>query len=70
MAIRLSSDSKNTRGLKGNSNAKLSATPHWRIMVLVKQATRRFHQKLGRAGGSVYKEFPLNIYAVSVKRGS
>jgi hypothetical protein len=43
--------SKNTRGLKGNSNAKLVATPHWRIMVLVKQATRRFHRKLGRDGG-------------------
>jgi hypothetical protein len=28
-----------TRGLKGDNNAKLAATPHWRNTVLVKKVT-------------------------------
>jgi hypothetical protein len=45
-------------GLKGNSNAKLTATPHRCSTVLVKQATRRFHWKLERAGKAIHKQFP------------
>jgi hypothetical protein len=57
MVIRLSSGSKNTRGLKGNSNAKLAATPHWRSTVLVKQATRWFHRKLGELEDQFTRNF-------------
>jgi hypothetical protein len=38
MALRLPTSSKNTRGFERNSNAKLAATPHRRITVMVKQA--------------------------------
>jgi hypothetical protein len=70
MVIRLSLGSKNTRGIKGNSNSKLAATPHRCSTVLVKQATRRFHRKLGQVRKSVHKKFSLNIYATSINRGS
>jgi hypothetical protein len=70
MVVRLSSSCQNTWGLKGDSNAKLAATPHRRSMVLVKQVTRRFYRKLGRARKSIYKQFPLNIYAASINRRS
>jgi hypothetical protein len=70
MVVRLSSSRQNTWGLLGNSNAKPVATPHRRITVLVKQATRRFHRKLGRARKLVHKQLPLNVYATSVNRRS
>jgi hypothetical protein len=70
MAVKLSSSHQNTRGLKGNSNVKFAATPHRRSTVLVKQVTRRFHQKLGRARVAIHKQLPINVHTTSVNRGS
>jgi hypothetical protein len=61
---------KNTRGFKGDSNAKLAASPHWRSTVLVKQVTQRFHRKLWQARKSIHKQFPLNVHVSSVNRRS
>jgi hypothetical protein len=47
MALRLSTSSQNTRGLEKDSDAKLTATPHRRGMVMVRQARERNNWKLG-----------------------
>jgi hypothetical protein len=57
MVVKLSSSRQNIQGLKGDNNAKLAATPHRRNTVLVKQATRRFHRKLGRARNQFTSNF-------------
>jgi hypothetical protein len=41
MALRLSASSKNTRRLKRDRNAKFAAPPHWRGMVMVRQAREK-----------------------------
>jgi hypothetical protein len=55
-----------SRGLKGNRNAKLAATPHWRSTVLVKQVTRRFHPKLGE----LEKQFTNNFRSTYTRPAS
>jgi hypothetical protein len=50
MALRLPTSSKNTRGLKRDSNAELvelAATPHRRGAVMVRQARERNNWKMG-----------------------
>jgi hypothetical protein len=44
-------------GSKTTTMKKLAATPHQRSTVLVKQVTRRFHRKLGRARKSIHNNF-------------
>jgi hypothetical protein len=70
VVIRLSLGSKNTQRIKSNSDAKLAATPHSRSTVLVKHATRRFHQKLGQARKSIHKKLLVNVQTTSVNRRS
>jgi hypothetical protein len=47
MALRLPASSKNTRGLRRDSNAEPTVTPHWRGTVIVKQARQGNIWKLG-----------------------
>jgi hypothetical protein len=47
MVVRLSASSEDTWGLKGNNNAKPTATPHQRNTVMVKQ-TRGSWDELAR----------------------
>jgi hypothetical protein len=70
MVVRLSPSCQNTSGLQSNSNAKFTAIPHRRSMVLVEQITRRIHWKLERAGKSVDVKFSINLHATNINRGS
>jgi hypothetical protein len=56
MALRLSTSSKNTRGLERDSNAKFAATPHRRGAVMVRQARERNNWKLGQTQKAVHKQ--------------
>jgi hypothetical protein len=56
MALRLSTSSQNTRGLKRDSNAKLTATPHRRDAVMVRQAREKNNWKLGQTHKAVHKQ--------------
>jgi hypothetical protein len=55
-------------GSRAIAMQKLAATPHRCNTVLVKHATRRFYQKLGRIRKSIHKKFPLNIQATIINR--
>jgi hypothetical protein len=59
MALGLPTSSKNTRGIKRDSNAKLAATPHRRDTVMVRQARERNNWKLDE----LKKQFTSNFHS-------
>jgi hypothetical protein len=61
MALRLSTSSKNTRGLKRDSNAKFAATPHRRSADMVRQARERNNWKLGQTQKVVHKQLQFDL---------
>jgi hypothetical protein len=56
MDLRLSTSSKNTRGLERDSNAKFLAPPHRHDAVMVRQAWERNNWKLGQTYKAVHKQ--------------
>jgi hypothetical protein len=70
MALRLSTRSKNTRGLERDSNAKFAATPHRRGAVLVRQATERNNWELGQTQKAVHKQLQFDLQATSINKRS
>jgi hypothetical protein len=66
MALRLPASSKNTRGLKRDSNAELAATPHRRGTVMVRQARQGDNWNLGRTGKTVHKQLQFDLQMTNV----
>jgi hypothetical protein len=66
MAIGLFASNKNTRGLKGNSNAKSAITPHQRITLMVRQTRKRNNREPGQARQAIYKQFQVNLQKASM----
>jgi hypothetical protein len=66
MALRLSTSSKSTRGLKRDNNAKFAAPTHRRDMVVVRQARERNKWKLGGTQKAVHKKLQFNLQVTSV----
>jgi hypothetical protein len=66
MVVRLSTGGKNTRGLKGNSNAKLAITPHRSSLVMVKKTQKGDNRKLGQTCKIVHQQFQINIQKANI----
>jgi hypothetical protein len=70
MALRLPASSKNTSGLKRDSNAEPTATPHRRGMVMVRQAKQGDNWKLGRTHKTVHKQLQFGLQTTSINKRS
>jgi hypothetical protein len=55
MSLGLLAGSKNIGRNKGNSNAKLAITPHWRSKVMIEQVKKRNNWKLGGPHKAIHK---------------
>jgi hypothetical protein len=70
MALRLPASSKNTLGLKRDSNAKPAGTPHWRSMIMVRQARQEDNWKLGQSCKAVCEQLHFDLQTANINRRS
>jgi hypothetical protein len=61
MALGLLTGSENIGGNKGNSNAKLTITPHRRSKVMVEQVRKRNNWKMGGTHKAIHKQLQVDI---------